>query len=238
MSAMSSKVNQWRQDWETMMQHYLPGRDELLAAGLDATEQALGRQPASILDIGGGPGTTAEAVLRRWPDTCVTVLDADPVLSALAEAALPQVTVRQADLNTAAWRSAAGGPHDLVLLVMTLHYLPEQRARRLYAEIRGLLCTGGTLLVADTVPAGPQRQQHAPSPDTWERWWRAVLSDPAMAGPAERRLTALNGMASAEFVAAPAWHEDAAHAAGFATCRTVWRRDNHAVLALHGSAGH
>jgi len=215
-----------------MMEGYLPGRGDLLAAGLDAAEHALGRPPVSVLDIGSGPGTTAEAVLRRWPHAAVTVLDADPALLALAETALPQVAVRQADLRTPAWRTAAGGPHDLVLLVMTLHYLPEERARRLYAEIRDLLRPGGTLLVADSMRERSGQRQPEPGPDdAWSRWWQELLDDPAMTRVVDGRAEASGGMASADFVAPVPWHEEAARFAGFASCRAVWRRGHHAVLA-------
>lgn len=226
-------AHHWRQSWETMMEGYLPSRDELLAVGLDAAEHALGRPPASVLDIGSGPGTTAEALLRRWPQAAVTVLDADPALLALAEAALPQVAARRADLGAPAWRAAAEGPYDLVLLVMTLHYLPERRARQLYAEIRELVRPGGTLLVADSMPANPEPPQSAADPHgTWSRWWQDLLDDPAMTRGADRRVPASSPMASADFVAPISWHEEAAGAAGFATCRPVWRRGHQAVLAV------
>ncbi len=213
------------------MQGYLPGRAELLTVGLGAAEDSLGRPPASVLDIGGGPGTTAEAVLRRWPRAAVTVLDADPALLALAEVALPQVAARHGDLRTSAWRTAAEGPHDLVLLVMTLHYLPERRAAQLYPEIRELLRPGGTLLVVDAIATGRKPRQSGPELHaTWLRWWQELHGDPAAERVADRRIAAYSGMASAEFIASIRWHEDAARAAGFATCRPVRRRGQYAAL--------
>ncbi|SCF24281.1 Methyltransferase domain-containing protein [Micromonospora haikouensis] len=111
-------VARWRRDWEFMMCHYQPDRDDLLTVGL----QLLGRPTERVLDVGGGPGTTAEAVLRRWPHADVTVLDVDPALLALAETALPQVRTVRADIGSPRWLPLAGGPYDLVVLCHILVY--------------------------------------------------------------------------------------------------------------------
>lgn len=66
MALTPGEVARWRWDWDAMMRHYQPGRDDLLAAGFAAVEEVHGRFPERVLDIGGGPGTTAEAMLRRW----------------------------------------------------------------------------------------------------------------------------------------------------------------------------
>ncbi|MFU8849525.1 class I SAM-dependent methyltransferase [Micromonospora sp. SL1-18] len=86
----------------------------------------------------------------------VTVLDVDPVLLALADAALPTGTRTVcADIASPDWMSLAGGPFDLVLAIMTVHYLPEQRLWDWYAEARKVLRPYGLLLVADKCAAGP-----------------------------------------------------------------------------------
>ncbi|MFI6823139.1 class I SAM-dependent methyltransferase [Micromonospora sp. NPDC050187] len=235
-------TRQWRRDWDPMMNDYMPGRDACLTAGFDAVEQILGRPPSAVLDLGGGPGTTVEAVLGRWPHGRAVVLDADPVLLALARAGLPaSASVLWADLGTPAWRATAGGPYDVVLLVMTLHYLPEERARELYAEIRTVLDPGGVLLMADRVPTadgspvpnGSTRRDGSGTPDPWSRWWSDIAGEPALDEPLRQRSATLTGVTSVEFVADLNWHRVAALAAGFRTCRTVWRSDEHALLAMH-----
>lgn len=232
------------------MDGYQPGRRDLLRAAFDAAERELTGPPASVLDVGAGPGTTAEAVLRKWPDAQVTLLDVDPVLTSLARTALPAARVRYADLRTPAWSSAAGGPYDLVLVVMTLHYFPEPRAAQLYQEIRPLVRPSGMLLVADTVTdtqddAGAATGADDPADDpadaghrdggretAWSRWWAEIAADPAMARVLDRRARVLARMVSAEFVAGPSWHRHAARRAGFGTGRTVWSRGHQALLAF------
>lgn len=228
-----ARVDGWLRDWESMMDSYLPGRAELMTAGARAVEAALGRTPSTVLDLGGGPGCTARGLLRRWPDCRVTVLDLDPVLLELARAAGPRVTAARADLGLARWPAPAGGPYEVVLAVMTLHYFPEQRVRQLYAEIRRVLRPGGVLLVADAMPeriAEVDADQPDES-DRWGRWWRAVASDPAMAVLMVERTRALAGRGSAEFAASVDWHRVAAWDAGYAESWLVWRRGDHALLA-------
>ncbi|WP_192579684.1 trans-aconitate 2-methyltransferase [Micromonospora sp. AMSO31t] len=221
------------------MRHYLPGRHGCLAAGFDAVEQILGRSPAAVLDLGGGVGTTAEAALRRWPAAQVAVLDADPVLLFLARAGLPaSMSVLPADLSTAAWRATTSGRYDVVLVVMTLHFLPADRARELYAEIRTVLNPGGVLLMADTVPAlgGPARRDDCDLSAPWSRWWSDAAGEPALREPLRSRAQAMAGMTSAEFVGGLDWHRVAALDGGFRCCRTVWRRGDHAMLAMHDTS--
>jgi SAM-dependent methyltransferase len=234
---VAGRAERWLRDWESMMDAYLPGRGDMTMAALLAVETALGRPPATVLDVGGGPGTTARTLLRRWPGSRVTVLDLDPVLQWLATQAAPAAVVRRADLGTARWFLGAGGPYELALAVMTLHYFPEGRVRQLYAEIRRLLRPGGVLLVADAMPQGSARVRldRPDAPDPWDQWWGALAGDPALAGLLEQRARTLAGRSSAEFAAGVDWHRTAAWDAGYAETRLVWRRGDHTLLAARNT---
>ncbi|MFG3716031.1 class I SAM-dependent methyltransferase [Micromonospora sp. NPDC047730] len=226
-------VARWRRDWETMMRHYQPGRDDLLAAGLTAVEQIHGRPPERVLDVGGGPGTTAEAVLGRWPDAHVTVLDVDPALLALADAALPQVRTVRADISSARWLPPAGGPYDLVLALVTVHYLPEQRIHDWYAEARHLLRPDGLLLVADAMPEAPvSPRRQGCGTDPWIAWWTRLAEEPVMAPLLNERRAALSGLDPAEFVAPADWHGETARRAGFTHATALHQRAGHALMAF------
>ncbi|MGN9779663.1 class I SAM-dependent methyltransferase [Micromonospora sp. H33] len=230
---VSQDVARWRRDWETMMRHYQPGRDDLLAAGLAAAEQVLGHAPERVLDVGGGPGTTAEAVLRRWPGARVAVLDVDPALLALVDAALPQVRTVRADIASVGWLPPAGGPYDLVLALMTLHYLPEQRVRDWYAEARHLLRPGGLLLVGDAMPdAAICAQRQNSGTDPWTEWWTALAEEPSTRSLLSERTAAISGLSCAEFVAPADWHRETARRAGFSEATVLYRRAGHALMAF------
>ncbi|MCW6004652.1 class I SAM-dependent methyltransferase [Micromonospora sp. CPCC 205371] len=233
----ADRTDRWLRGWESMMDAYLPGRGDMMMVALQAVEAALGRPPSTVLDVGGGPGTTARALLRRWPGSRVTVLDLDPVLLHLATRGAPGAVVRPADLGTARWCLDAGGPYELALAVMTLHYFPEGRVRQLYAQIRRLLRPGGVLLVADAMPQpSPRVRPERPNgQDLWGQWWRALASDPAMAALLEQRARTLAGRSSAEFAASVEWHRAAASDAGYAESRLVWRRGDHALLAARNT---
>ncbi|SCG76074.1 class I SAM-dependent methyltransferase [Micromonospora coxensis] len=226
-------VARWRRGWESMMRHYQPGRDDLLAAGLAAAEEIHGRAPERVLDVGGGPGTTAEVLLRRWPGAHVTVLDVDPALLALTSTALPHVRTVRADFGTARWLASAGGPYDLALALMTLHYLPEDRVRDWYAEARRLLRPGGLLLVADAVPDAPvSSRRQGGAADPWTEWWAALAREPAMTPLLRERAQALVGLSGGEFVAPVPWHREVARRAGFLDPTVPHHRAGHALMAF------
>lgn len=226
-----------RRAWDAMMEHYLPGRADLVTAACDEVERVLGRLPASVLDLGGGPGTTVEATLRRWPATRATLLDIDPVLLALAREALPaSVAICSADLGASRWTTAVGR-HDAVLAVMTLHYLPEPRVRQLYREIRDVLTPDGVLLIVERFPAdapspADRSPDDRPGDDPWTRWWSDLAADQALRPALAERAAIMSRPGSAEFFAPVDWHRAAACAAGYAGVRLVCRRGDRALLAV------
>ncbi|MGA4688211.1 class I SAM-dependent methyltransferase [Micromonospora sp. AB353] len=243
MSRIPARVDvaRWRRDWEAVMRHYQPGRDEMLAAGLAAVEQAHGRTPERVLDIGGGPGTTAEAVLRRWPGAHVTVLDVDPVLLALTETALPHVRTVRADIATERWSAQAGGPYDLMVAMTTVHYLPRDRVRDWYAEARQLLRPGGLLLVADAMRGAPPVVPAQPAigeTDPWTEWWTRLAGEPAMVSLLRERTAALAGSTCAEFVAPVGWHRDTARRGGLCDLRVLHQRADHVLMAIRRPERH
>src|SRR5580700_4052377 len=85
--------------------------------------------PKTALDIGAGPGTALWAAADCWPDLADAILvEASPVFRACgerlaAEARLPQVTWRSADVAVEAVDDA---PRDLVTLAYVLNELAPQ----------------------------------------------------------------------------------------------------------------
>jgi SAM-dependent methyltransferase len=181
-------------------------------------------------------------MLRRWPDAHLTVLDIDPALLALTDVALSQVRTVRADLGTARWLALADGPYDVVLALMTVHYLPEDRVRDWYAEARQVLRPGGLLLVADAMrkrkPAPAAVRRPGAGTDPWTAWWSMLAGAPAMTPLLREREAALVGVGCAEFVAPVDWHRQMARRAGFTDAALRLQRADHTLLAFHRPADH
>ena len=238
-----ARIARWRTDWDAVMARFVPGLAGFEAALFAAAEAVRRGAPGGVLDVGGGPGVLAERMARRWPRARVGLLDLDPVLLALAGVAVSEsVTLLEGDLAGPSWLSAARrhAPYDVVTVVMTMHYLPEERARALYREARTVLAPGGLLVVADLMPddglssvmaAMPSIVDEAAAELAWAGWWSEVTGTPALAPLVRDRRTLFAARATAEFTPDAAWHLAQARAAGFAEAGILWRCGRHAAVA-------
>ncbi|MGA5299943.1 class I SAM-dependent methyltransferase [Nucisporomicrobium flavum] len=236
-----------RAAWDAVMGSFVPGMTALEEVVHAAAEALGGGPPRRVLDLGGGPGVLAERMARRWPSAAVSLLDLDPVLLALARSALPgRVSVLDGDLASAGWTALAGGGHDLITVVMTLHYLPAERARAVYAHARRCLAPGGVLIVADLMPDdGLPSLMRALDPGAgeaaaelaWAQWWNGIAEADDLRSLVRSRAVVLRDRAPAEFTASAAWHAAAAGAAGFAEAGVIWRCGRHAALAAVAGPG-
>ena len=99
------------------------------------SEQRLDFCPASLLDLGAGPGTAAWAAIQHFPSLkeC-TFIERDVELirlgqSLAADSSLAEAHWRQTDL-----RSYTPAPHDLVIFSYALGEIPVTDARRLLTQ--------------------------------------------------------------------------------------------------------
>jgi SAM-dependent methyltransferase len=111
-------------------------------------DAVLARLPegASILDVGGGPGTNAEAFAAGGAR--VTVFDRPEVIG------LMQETLETAGIETAAGdmnEGLPGGPFDAVYFGNTSHMYGPEENRALFARMRRSLAPGGLLVVREFV---------------------------------------------------------------------------------------
>jgi 2-polyprenyl-3-methyl-5-hydroxy-6-metoxy-1,4-benzoquinol methylase len=105
------------------------------------------REPgARVADVGCGQGWSSIAVARAFPHAQVDGVDADraSIADSRRHAAEAGVDVRFAEGDAAA---LTGGPYDLVMILETLHDLP-QPVEALRAA-RGATAPGGAVLVVD-----------------------------------------------------------------------------------------
>ena len=225
-----------RNSWDRVMTGFVPGLTRLEAATATAV-QAVRGTPTRILDLGGGPGVLAERMTARWPGAQITLIDLDPVLLALARAALPgTVAVVDADLTAARWPAGC----DLITAVMTVHYLEPDQIRALYADALRALAPGGLLVVADLMPdddlpvvmsALDPAPGEAAAELAWSQWWAELAGEPEFAPLLAARAEIFAQRPPAGFTAGSRWHATAARAAGFAETGLIWRDGRHAALA-------
>ena len=113
-------------------------------------ELAADQPPRRILDLGCGTGTGGLALLRRFPASEVTAVDASvPMLDRLRQKAreldvASQVRAVQVDLD-AGWPDT--GPADLVWASNSMHHMADPD--RVLAQILAALEPGGLLAVAE-----------------------------------------------------------------------------------------
>ncbi|WP_236718111.1 trans-aconitate 2-methyltransferase [Actinoplanes sp. TFC3] len=234
-------AGRWRATWAQVMAGFVPGLSTLEETMCRAAEAA-GSPPGKVLDLGGGPGVLAERMARRWPAAEVSVMDIDPVLLALARSAPSDAAVRtiEADLSSSAWVGRAGADFDVIVTVMTLHYLHAAQVQALYADIRRALTPGGLLIVADLMPddgiaslmAALDPAEGAAAADlAWAQWWSDVADIAEIAPLVAERAAVFGQRPPAEFTAPVSWHAAALGAAGFERVGLVWRCGRHAALA-------
>ena len=111
-------------------------------------DAVLARLPegASILDVGGGPGTNAEAFASGGAR--VTVFDRPEVIELMRD------TLEAAGIETTAGdmnEGLPGGPFDAVYFGNTSHMYGPEENRALFARMRPSLVPGGLLVVREFV---------------------------------------------------------------------------------------
>lgn len=138
----------------------LPATWAALAAALAATRRQLPDwRPASLLDLGAGPGGAVWAAGAVWPSLAhVTLLERDQRMievgrRLLRDAPTPcAVSWRQDDI-AADWGRLTGAPFDLCVCAYALNELTHER-RIAVVERLWAACGGALALVAPGTPSG------------------------------------------------------------------------------------
>lgn len=113
-----------------------------------------GASRGHVLELGGGPGYLAEAVLAACDVERYVLLDfAQPMLDAARARLGDRVTYHRDDFLDPAWPSRLAGPFDAVVTMQAVHELRhKRRAPGLFAQARALMRPGAVLVVCDHLP--------------------------------------------------------------------------------------
>lgn len=151
-------------EWDP--RQYLRYTDERLRPALDLMARVDLERPASIVDLGCGPGNVTAILARRWPAAAVIGIDGSAPMLERARAAAPACRFEQGDFTT--WAPAA--PADLIYSNAALHWRGGHPD--LFPRLVGQLAPGG--VVAVQMPA----MHNAPL----RRLQQAVAADGPWAG--------------------------------------------------------
>jgi len=109
--------------------------------------------PASIADLGCGPGNSTGVLAARWPHAAITGVDSSPDMIAAARAARPEACWEKSDIT--AW-AAGTEQFDLVFSNAALQWVDDHAA--LVPRLLARVAPEGAL--AFQIPANPAALQH------------------------------------------------------------------------------
>ena len=168
---------------------------------MDVVEGAAGRR-FRALDLGCGPGSFSERILRRFPRARVVAVDYDPVVLRVGQGALGtfggRLTWVDARLGHPGWTNRIpSGRYDAAVSTTALHWLDRSALRRLYADLAGRIRRGGVVLNGDHLPWPKEARAftrlaeavrarrfagHALSGEWtgWRKWWKSAERAPEL----------------------------------------------------------
>lgn len=133
---------------------YLQFADQRSRPFVDLVTRVDTAAPATVVDLGCGPGQLTASLRRRWPEATITGLDSSPEMIERAQAyADERLTFSVGDVRD--WRPPT--PVDVIISNATLQWVPEHRA--LLPQLVGRLTEGGWL--AFQVPGNFDQPSHA-----------------------------------------------------------------------------
>ncbi len=152
--------------------------------GARAACRALALRPGAVLEVGGGLGSAAEALLARGLDAPYRFTELSPLFLRRAkrflDARFPRREISFARLDIDAQFAAAGaaaGDYALVYAVNVLHVARD--LRHTLRELRAVLAPGGAVVIAECVRPRPGRPVYVEFVFNLLRAFRAPVLDPA-----------------------------------------------------------
>jgi tRNA (cmo5U34)-methyltransferase len=136
----------------------VPRYDEMVETILDLLQLA---HPGGVLDIGAGVGNVSDQVLRGFPESHVTALDASPEMLQQARTLLAPHGTRATVVRHDIASYSPGRSFDAVFSNLVLHNLPPDMRRETLDAIRRWLEPGGVFIWGEMIlHPDPAVQQH------------------------------------------------------------------------------
>ena len=132
---------------------YLTYADERGRPFVELMARVGAEAPASVVDLGCGPGNLTSLLRERWPDADISGLDSSREMIEQARSAEPSITFEVADLR--GW-AAAGDPVDVLISNATLQWVPDHLD--LLPSLVGRVRPGGWLALQ--VPGNFEEPSH------------------------------------------------------------------------------
>lgn len=244
--------------WEAQQTAYIRHRAERFSTIARVVAAVCADTPEPrILDLAGGTGSLAIAVLSAVPEGRAVVADKDPALLAIAAdlaSVDDRLTIAEVDLARDDWHEhplIAGARFDAVISSTALHWLQPGTLVDVYRRLAQLVRPGGIVLNGDHLSYSPngekvlaaiaadddetvQRESFARGADTWDEWWQAVAATPRYADAMARRAEVWGSeLHDAPPTVTLGFHLESLRSAGFAESGTVWQYlDDHVVYAV------
>lgn len=239
----------WYDRWERQQEGYVAHRE----ARFDAMLDMLASLPEEFLaiDLACGPGSMSRRILARFPKARVIAVDFDPVMLAMARAAIPdsggRLTVIDDDLSDCGWAARLGVSQiDAAVSTTAIHWLQAPAVLELYRTLASLIRPGGIFMDGDhlhylewqpTLAAAAQRVRDAHSERDFaagvedsDQWWNALRDAPGTAELFAARERAFAGKERPSYEPAYAVHTAALLGAGFREVDTIWQHFENRVL--------
>lgn len=132
------------------------------------------------VDIACGEGRLSRAILERYPEAQMTLLDGSEAMLTRAAETLAdyayQIDLRQFDLFFSDWLDELPRRHRAIVSSLALHHLDGEGKRRLYHRLFEHLASGGALLIADLVHQPNERVAEA-----WANEWDRDVREQSLA---------------------------------------------------------
>lgn len=239
----------WLRRWDRQQERFYPTREARFSVMFDVAEAALGRR-FRALDLGSGPGSLSERLLRRFPGVHAVAVDYDPVVMQVGRGALGSLGGRlewvDARLGSPGWTDRLpSGRFDAAFSTTALHWLTGPALRRTYRDLGRLLRPGGIFLNGDRLPWDANRTdlsriaqrvrrvRFGPNEKSrwagWEEWWADAKRLPALRAAFEEQARRHSEHPIGEDLPLSV-HERALRSAGFRTVAVVWQDLENRVL--------